>query len=346
MIAIGAITYALAAVAYLALAAVLGAGWRGRRVGLRLIVAVGATALWAAVAAASEWSHGIDRGWLLLAEQLRLGAWIVALTGLAASARLAAGVSRTANVLAAAAVSAGLWVTLEGATQLRPVTTAMLLFASGVALPLTGLVLLEQMYRNSHATGRRALRPLFIGVGAMFVYDLFMYCEASVALGITAEAWAARGVVAACCAPAIALAARRNPDWSLDVFVSRQVAFYSSAFIAVGLYLIAVSGGGYLMARLGGQWGEAAQLALLAGAAVVLGVLAASGTARARLRVFLAKHFYRNKYDYRVEWLRFVQALESGGQPAEAQPAMIRAVAQIVRSHSALSGCGRTTASV
>ena len=30
---------------------------------------------------------------------------------------------------------------------------------------------------------------------------------------------------------------------------------------------------------------------------------------RRRLRVFLSKHFYRNKYDYRIEWLRFIQTL-------------------------------------
>ena len=28
-----------------------------------------------------------------------------------------------------------------------------------------------------------------------------------------------------------------------------------------------------------------------------------------RLRVFISKHFYRNKYDYRIEWLRFIQTL-------------------------------------
>jgi putative PEP-CTERM system histidine kinase len=330
---IGALSYALAAVAYLTLGAVLLAGWRGRRAGLRLVGAVGATVIWALIAALSARSLPVRHEWMLFADQLYLGAWIFALTGLAASARVARAASVAANTLAGVAVAAGAWVALIGAAQFRPVTTAALWFASGVALPLTGLVLLEQLYRNSHAAGRRALRPLFVGTGAMFVYDLFMYCEASVALGISAAAWVTRGIVAACAAPAIALAARRNPDWSLDVFVSRQVVFYSTAFVAVGLYLVAVSGSGYLMARLGGQWGDAAQLVLLAGAAVVLGMLAASGTVRGRLRVFLAKHFYRNKYDYRIEWLRFVQALESDGHPAEARPAMIRAVAQMVGSH-------------
>ncbi len=39
--------------------------------------------------------------------------------------------------------------------------------------------------------------------------------------------------------------------------------------------------------------------------------LVASGSLRRRLRVFLNKHFYRNKYDYRVEWLRFIQTLST-----------------------------------
>ena len=36
----------------------------------------------------------------------------------------------------------------------------------------------------------------------------------------------------------IALAARRNPQWSLNVFVSRHVVFYTTSFMVVGAYLL------------------------------------------------------------------------------------------------------------
>ncbi|RPI13898.1 MAG: PEP-CTERM system histidine kinase PrsK, partial [Lysobacterales bacterium] len=58
----------------------------------------------------------------------------------------------------------------------------------------------------------------------------------------------------------------------------------------------------------------------------------ASSSLRRQLRVFLSKHFYRNKYDYRVEWLRFIETLSSSGEGADPYQNAVRATAQIVGS--------------
>jgi len=69
-----------------------------------------------------------------------------------------------------------------------------------------------------------------------------------------------------------------------------------------------------------------------AGAGIVLVTLMVSGSLRRRLRVFLSKHFYRNKYDYRVEWLRFIDTLSSTGKDVDTYENSVRAIAQIVGS--------------
>src|SRR5690606_32052062 len=79
------------------------------------------------------------------------------------------------------------------------------------------------------------------------------------------------------------------------------------------------------------SWIEWLQPVLLGGAALLLVVIVATESPWRRLRVFLAKHFYRNKYDYRVEWLRFVRNL-GDGQLADARVTVIRAIAQIFES--------------
>jgi hypothetical protein len=45
----------------------------------------------------------------------------------------------------------------------------------------------------------------------------------------------------------------------------------------------------------------------------LLAVLVVSPATRARLRVFLTKAFFRYKYDYRKEWLRFIATLAESG---------------------------------
>ncbi len=132
--------------------------------------------------------------------------------------------------------------------------------------------------------------------------------------------------------PLLAIAARRNPQWSLNVFVSRHVVFYTTSFMVVGAYLLLMAGGGYLIRLYGGTWGRAAQLVFFAGAGVVLLALLASSNLRRRLRVFLNKHFYRNKYDYRIEWLRFIQTLSAPEEGVDTRDNAVRAIAQIIGS--------------
>ena len=57
--------------------------------------------------------------------------------------------------------------------------------------------------------------------------------------------------------------------------------------------------GGYYIRIYGGSWGTFAQLVFLLGAALVLLVVLFSGQVRSWLRVFLAKHFFTYKYEYR-----------------------------------------------
>jgi putative PEP-CTERM system histidine kinase len=199
-------------------------------------------------------------------------------------------------------------------------------------MALMGLILLEQIYRNAREGGRYALKFFVIGVGLMFVYDLFLYSQAQLLKGIEPASWDARGFVVLLMVPMLAIAARRNPQWSLNVFVSRHVVFYTTSFMVVGIYLLLMAGGGYLIRHYGGTWGRAAQLVFFAGAGVVLLALLASSNLRRRLKVFINKHFYRNKYDYRIEWLRFIQTLSAPEEGIETRDNAVRAIAQIIGS--------------
>jgi len=78
------------------------------------------------------------------------------------------------------------------------------------------------------------------------------------------------------------------------------------------------------------------QTSLLFLGLLVVGIALFSGAFRARLRVFLAKHLFRYRYDYREEWLRVTQALMSTGSSADLPAAVIRALADLVESPGGL----------
>ncbi len=328
----GAFAYGVAAAAFLLLTLLLLTSWEGRAQGVRLIAASAANTLWAALLAYGAWTQSIPVAQLTLAEFVRDASWLLVLTGLASGERAWAWLARmTVAVALGAVVVAAVFVvvTVSGESRLAGVG---LLVNGGLLLALVAMVLIEQVYRNANRAGRYALRYIVIAIGVLFAYDLYLFSQAQLLKAIEPTSWAARGLVNILVVPLVALAARRNPHWSLNVFVSRHVVFYTTSFLVIGAYLLLMAAGGYAILLYGGTWGHVAQVVFLAGAGIVLLVLLSSASLRRRLRVFLTKHFYRNKYDYRIEWLRFVDTLSRRDADADTLGNAVRSIAQIVGS--------------
>ncbi len=125
----------------------------------------------------------------------------------------------------------------------------------------------------------------------------------------------ARGIANALVIPFIAVATARNTGWTVEMHVSRDAVFHSTALLVSGVFLLAVAGAGYFVRYVGGDWGRALQIELLFGAVLFVVLVASSGRFRSRLKVFVSKHFFSYRYDYREEWLRFTRTLstESAG---------------------------------
>ncbi|MGH8176858.1 MAG: XrtA/PEP-CTERM system histidine kinase PrsK, partial [Steroidobacter sp.] len=221
------VSYGLAALAFAVLTVLLSVSWRGRRQGVYLIVASALTSIWALLLAAVSLER-LPILALYIAEMLRNAGWLLALCSIAHSAAPRFLILATRGICAL--VLAGV-VALPSLASSGSGLAGVLLARAGLLTSLLGLVLIEQIYRNSNESVRDSLRYLAIGVGALFAYDLFLYSQAELLRGVTEEAWNARGVLNALCVPLIAIAVRRYPQWSLDVFVSRQVVFYTTTFI-------------------------------------------------------------------------------------------------------------------
>lgn len=208
-------------------------------------------------------------------------------------------------------------------------------------ISIGGLVIIEQLYRNTSEEHRWALKYLWIGIGAMFAYDFYMYSDAFLFQRIDNELWNARGFIHAMVVPLIAVAIRREMQWSLgedsiDIFLSRHIVFHTTTLLAAGLYLVFIGFGGYYVRDMGGDWGVVAQATFLFASVLVLAVLLFSGKIRSRLKVAIDKHFFHYKYDYREEWLRIIRTLSSQDTSKSLHERAIRALAQIIDSPGGL----------
>ena len=317
--------YGFAAAAFLAFALHLGLGWRG---GPRATILLGVVVASAATAAASLGFSLTGRAvlWSLQAvlDALRAGGWLVFLCVLLQGTR--SGLKAAALLPVALAVAA--WFFYPDGLH----ASSRAAFGVLLAVPVAGLVLTEQVFRRALAQARWAIKPLCLGLGAAFMFDLYLFADALLFGRIDAGIWAARGFVHALVIPFIAIATVRHREWTIDIALSRGVVFHSTAFLGCGLYLLAVAGAGYYVRYFGGSWGKTLQVGFIFAALLVLAGLFSSGTLRSRLRVFINKNFFSYRYDYRHEWLRFTNLLSSRDPGVSSAQRSIQALANLVES--------------
>jgi putative PEP-CTERM system histidine kinase len=205
-----------------------------------------------------------------------------------------------------------------------------------LGVTIFGLAFIEYLLRNTDETARWRVKPLLIAFGSALAFDLLVFSEAFLFRAIDVDLWAARGAVNLFVLPFVAVTVSRSREWTPGVTVSRGVVFHSVALVGSGLYLLAMAGAGYYVRYFGGTWGKSVEAVLLFGALLVLAVVVFSGTVRSRLRVFVGKHFFPYRYDYREEWLRFTARLSSPAPDLTLQQQCIRALADLVESPGGL----------
>ena len=295
---IGAISYACGAGVFLTLSLILMTGQRNRPHKSALMLASLVSAVWMGATAWSAFYHQSPLVSYLLEPLRDLGllAFIVRMLSAAytAPAEASSYFRRTFSVMASFSL---LLITLVAyqVTSVHPVTTAggiNILLSGFLIMSIAGLVLIEQLIRNARAESRRSVKYLCMGLGALFAYDFYLYSNALLFQGVDPALWNARGFINALVVPVIGIAAVRDPQWSLDIFVSRRVVFHTAALLGAGIYLLAMGAGGYVLHQYGGTWGTVAQVIFLFGAIVMLSILLFSAQLRATLRVLINKHFF------------------------------------------------------
>ena len=332
------IGFGLAAVVHLAFAAYLTLG--GRLMGRNLVASapfIGAllsSAAWAGfTATAIQYQPLFWPAAAAFFDLARYGLWFVFLAKTAGLATNRGGKTTSPRLRWALVIAL---LTAGGLQLLRVLNGQIdgplprLVMLALLSLPVAGMLLLEQLFRNLDEDFRWNAKPVCLGLASVFAFDIYLYSTALMFGGYDHEAAAMRGVAHMLAVPFLFVAARRRADWLTRLQVSRKAAFHSASLVLAGVYLLFMSSIGYYLRFFGGDWGRALQVNLLFVSVAGLVALALSGSLRAKLRVFVGKHFFSYRFDYREEWLSFTTQLSNRGTTGEVGLQVVRALANLV----------------
>lgn len=298
------------------------------------IVALGLTALWALAMA------GIGSGEVVtwVAESLRNLGWLSFMFALLRrdTARRGGAVTTIYGVVGLVAL-AGIGLAVFQAS-LEPeiastVTSARVVLRMMVAVG--ALVLVHHLYSVVAPAARGGIRLAAIALATMWLGDLMLYTVAYLGADWPQTLIAIRGIVMIGIVPMLAIAVHRNGDWTLNI--SRTVTWQSLTLVALTIYAMATVLVISAIQTFGGGYARLAQTAFVFGSTAALMTLLSSPVMKAWLRVMVAKHLFRHRYDYRAEWVRFTETL---GVPGESAPPLeeriVKAVADLTDSPAGL----------
>lgn len=318
---IGFISYVTSAFAFFVLMMLTVVSWQRGPVGACLIGACVATITWSLAAAYNFWSgHDLTKLVAML-EVVRTTGWMAFITSVLFFSRPSGYLTLHWKILSGSVVFISLAIVCAEIVSREYIHNVLpggipdpSLFGR-LLLSVIGIMLVENLFRSARREHRWGIKFLCFGVAGMFAYDFFMYSDALLFYRISDDFDASRGVINALIVPLIALSARRNPQWSIDVFVSRHAIFHSATLIGAGVYLLSMAAVGFYLRQFGGEWGSVLQTAFLFFAIICLALIIFSGAFRARLKDVISRNFFSHKYDYRDEWLRFIStfSLTEGG---------------------------------
>ena len=117
-----------------------------------------------------------------------------------------------------------------------------------------------------------------------------------------------------------------------SVAISRVIFFYSSIIVLTVCYLLIMFVGSRYLVKLSDEWGVLLSIIFVSFSSLIFLFFTFSNHARARINVFIDKHFLEYKYDYREQWLGLIRALSSADNQTKLEFRALRAMTDIMHS--------------
>jgi len=171
------------------------------------------------------------------------------------------------------------------------------------------LVNLEMTLANATRSSRWKVKFEILGTGSLLGLLVFYYSQGLLYRTINMNLLPVKSVALVVAVVLTGYSQHRGNG--VKIQVSSSLFFKSLVLFAVGLYLVGLGLVGEAMQHFGESFQRSLVMAFALVAGIGLMIVLLSESVKRRIRVFLRKNFYQNKYDYRSQWLSFTDRLSS-----------------------------------
>lgn len=180
-----------------------------------------------------------------------------------------------------------------------------------------GLVHLENTLRSAKGRDRTRIKYVIIGAGSILASYIYLSSQALLFRAVSAQTLLLASIVALASAFAMLASIAKNRLLEVDIFVSRYVLYNSFTALGVGVYLIAVGVVTEAINYFQFPFSYFLSTLFVFSSVVVLFALFFSETLKRKTEVFVTRHFYRHKHEFKDRWMETIGKMGAKAAVAE-----------------------------
>ena len=190
------------------------------------------------------------------------------------------------------------------------------------------LVQLENTLRFSLGSKRRDAKYVIIGVGSVLAYHIYLSSHAILFSFLDSSNQSVTSIVILISCIITMFAVVRNKLLDVNIFVSRYVIYNSFTVLFVGAYLLIVGLVAQGIKMIGGTYYNFWSILFTFIAILCLVVAVLSSNLRSRLQLFIARNFYRSKYEFRDKWIETIEKIGLNNDLSQIEESVIEMISE------------------
>lgn len=173
------------------------------------------------------------------------------------------------------------------------------------------LINLEAVYRNSTGSKKWQIKYSIIGIFATSIFYIFVVSRVILFGFLNLRYLPIGSGIILICSAVLAYSFIRHRLLNIDIFISRQVFYGSFTLMVISSYLILVGFIGELVKAFNLNFNQIFYPIFVLISLVALSAYCFSEKNKKLVKRFIDRHFYRNKFDYRFEWIELTKRISS-----------------------------------
>lgn len=193
---------------------------------------------------------------------------------------------------------------------------------------LINLIHLENTLRSSAGSKRQQIKYLIIGIGAVFSFYIYLSSKALLFSFLDTSYIPVTSLIILISCGLALLSVVRHRLLDVDIFISRYVIYNSLTVLFVGAYLLIIGLVAQGIKLAGGSFDTFWSIIFTFTAILGMVVVLFSGSLRRKAQLFINRHFYKHKYEFRDKWMETTEKIGAKIDLSQIQKVIVELISQ------------------